>query len=105
MIVDVEKHTTYIEAQIKDLLEVRGFLITECRECPLRDEILGGYDRDEVRGYTCRFTIGRINEKEVPFPKSCKLVKVSEMWREMITRDRKMMETAERIVELGRGRV
>lgn len=105
MIVDVEKHTTYIEAQIKDLPEVRGFLITSCSECPLREEILGGYDRDEIRGYTCRLSMGRINEHEVPFPKSCRLGKVSDMWREMITRDRKMMKTAERIVEIGHGRM
>ena len=105
MIVDVEKYTAYIKEQLDDLPEVRGFLITSCSECPLREEILGGYDRDEIRGYTCRLGIGRINESEVPFPKSCRLGKVSHMWREMITRDRKMMETAERIVELGRGRV
>ena len=39
------------EDQIRE--GVRGFVVERCSEYLMREEILGGYDKDEVWGYKC----------------------------------------------------
>ena len=87
---------TCVEEKLKSVKEgPRGFVVERCSECPLRDEILGGYDRDEIRGYTCQLYKRRIEEVTEAFPSWCRLKPVSKVWGDTI----KMVSTVREIIE------
>lgn len=115
---DAERHARFVEDQIevptftnveerlKSVNEgPRGFVVERCSECPMREEILGGYDRDEVRGYTCQLYERRIEEVTGAFPSWCRLKPVSKVWRDtigMVNAVREIVEELNVVVGYGR---
>ena len=100
---DVNKHIRVDEDQIRE--GVRGFVVEKCDVCPLREEILGGYDRDEVWGYTCQLYERRIEEVTGVFPSWCRLKPVSKVWKDtigMVSAVREIVEELNVVVGYGR---
>lgn len=98
---DVDKHTRFVEDQIRE--GVRGFVVEKCAVCPLREEIVGGYDRDEVWGYMCLLHRKRIDVCDV-FPTWCKLRPMDIQWNEMCNTlgvVRKMVKDLGEVIECG----
>ena len=98
---DGNKHIRVGEDRIRE--GVRGFVVEKCAVCPLREEILGGYDRDEVWGYTCLLYRKRIDVCDV-FPTWCKLRPMDIQWNEMCNTlgvVRKMVKDLGEVIECG----
>lgn len=113
---DIEKHAKYISDQIDSPEQMtigrkladrkcgpRGFVVVECVKCPFREPRLGGYDREEIRGYSCML-YGRVLDGENGvFPTWCGLKSLSMEWVNLVRKYGSLVEYVESMREVIEG--
>jgi hypothetical protein len=96
-------------------LEVRGFLVTGCKDCPFVEEEIGGYDRSEIMGYFCRLYKREFEQEDqdhriygcknkVPegFSKFCRLKRIEDEYSKMHQKYKRIVDqinTTKSIIE------